>query len=305
MECFDAAAFAISPLEAALMDPQQRCLLESGYAALHAHGFRRANLASQPLGVHVGFEHVDWQLLQAIQNGHTALQKGSIYAATGEQPHVSSGRLAFTLDLHGPCMTINTACSSGLVAAHASAGTLKTDPGCSGVLLAAAKLVLIAYAANAGFLAADGCSRTFDERADGYGRSEAVVAAVTDRQPQSSTFSLSLSGSSVQANGRSASLTAPNGSALSRCMRIAREIAALDPSQLSGMQAQGLGSALADPIEMSAMLEGLPSTRASPLVISCHKANLGHSEAPSGLAGLLTAQPVSYTHLTLPTICSV
>ena len=299
VERFDAMAFGLSPLEAGLMDPQQRTLLEHGYAALHAQGLRRASLAEQALGVLVGIEHVDWMLLRAMQLQKTALQTGSMYAATGEQPHVASGRLAYSLDVRGPCLSVNTACSSGLVAMHVAATTLSTTSGpgeCAGMLVAAAKLILIAYAAQPRFLAADGRSKSFDARADGYGRSEAVVATLLQDSEQgellpvpSSSPSMLLGGVALQANGRSASLTAPNGSSLGKCMRNALTAAATMPCELDGLQAQGLGSALADPIEVNAAIDELKGSDAF-LAVGCHKANVGHSEAPSGLAGVLTAQ---------------
>ena len=124
-ELFDAAFFGITGAEASQMDPQQRVLLEMGYEALHSSSQRRGTLMGSSVGVYVAIEHLDWQLLQLIKTSHTSLQKLSAYAASGEQGHVASGRLSFALDLRGPTMSINTACSSGVVSIHLDATGLR------------------------------------------------------------------------------------------------------------------------------------------------------------------------------------
>jgi hypothetical protein len=109
LQRFDNGRFGISAAEANHMDPQQRLVLEVGYAALHGSGQQRSALAGSNVGLFIAIEHVDWQLMQALRTSRTALQRASAYGASGEQPHVASGRLAFALDLRGPIASINTA----------------------------------------------------------------------------------------------------------------------------------------------------------------------------------------------------
>ena len=285
VECFDMRLFNVSPVEALTMDPQQRLLLETGYAALHDTGQQTASLAGSDVGVFVGIEHLDWQSLHVLRTSKTALMRESPYNATGEQPHFASGRLAFALDLHGPSMSINTACSSTLVAVHTGVRALQCIE-CTGVLAAGAKLILLPYLVGGGIMTPDGRSKTFDTKADGYGRSEAVGAVSIEVGLRASAR---LCGSSVTAGGRSASLSAPNGTAQARAIQVALASASLSPSEVASVQVQGLGSALADPIEMRAVSSAACSHDGRPLIAGSHKASAGHSEAPSGLLSLMVA----------------
>ena len=287
-QMFDGFQFGLAPVEVASMDPQQRLLLESAYATCHGSGYRRLSLLGSDVGVYVGIEHLDWQLLHAMQSSQTALQRQSAYAASGEQGHVASGRVSFVLGLHGPCMSVNTACSSALVAVHSAASALRAAE-CSGALASGVKLVLLPFAVAGGVHALDGRSKSFDARADGYGRSEAVGSSFLGLRKDGGAV---LCASAVQSDGRSASLAAPSGSAQSTLLRLALARGAMTAAELEVIQPQGLGSALADPIEMGAVMGVLGVSREAPLSVGCHKANIGHSEAPSGLVGLLVAHHV-------------
>jgi hypothetical protein len=96
-EQFDLLHFGMVPAEAEDMDPQQRLLLEAGYSSLHDADWRRVSLRGASVGVFIGTEHLDWQLLQVLQHGRTVLQRGSPYAASGEQMHVTAGRFVSCL----------------------------------------------------------------------------------------------------------------------------------------------------------------------------------------------------------------
>ena len=113
---FDHRLFGVSRAEAGAMDPQQRLLLECGYEALHGHGGRLAWLlgGGGDVGVFVGIERPDWATVQsAVPELHS-----SVYTGTGATVSVASGRLSFVLGLQGPCVSVDTACSSALVAAY-------------------------------------------------------------------------------------------------------------------------------------------------------------------------------------------
>ena len=286
VECFDLSLFRLSESETFAMDPQQRLLLEAGYAALHSSGQRLASLLGTDSGVFVGIEHLDWQLLHALKTSKTALMRGSPYAAPGEQAHAASARLAYVLDIRGPSMSINTACSSGLVALHLSTSAIRSGE-CHSALSASVKLILQPYLVGGGIMAPDGRSKTFDARADGYGRSEAIGAMRLDVDQEALT---SVAGSAVLSGGRGASLTAPNGTAQRSAIERALINAVFSAKDVGCVQAQGLGSALADPIETRAVVAAVGSGRTSSLSVGSHKASAGHSEAPSGLLALLVAQ---------------
>ena len=288
LDLFDAAAFNVVPAEASNMDPQQRLLLEVGYSALHAQEFRRTSLAGTDTAVLIGIDHLDWQLKrQAIRVKSTSAEQPtySVYAFSGEHANVASGRLAFTLNLHGPSSTFNTACSSSLVAVNSAMFAVRYND-CKIALVAGVRTVLMPFPLL-NLHASDGRCKSFDARADGYGRSEGVGAACLGDSTSKIVY---VGGCAVRAGGRSASLTSPNGSAISATIRLALERAEASAADLSCIQAQGLGSALVDPIEAAGIQSVAGKAPGSVMAVCCHKPNVGHSEAASGMSGIVTAQ---------------
>ena len=296
-ELFDAVAFGVSVAEATLMDPQQRLLLETAYSAMHAAEVRRASLMGSEHGVFLAISNTDYAPLLA--------KNDSVYAATGSAISIAAGRLSFVFGLQGPCVSIDTACSSSLVALHAAShGVHQSD--CPGAFVTAASLVLApqnstAYS-RAGMLSTDGRCKTWDVRANGYVRGEGVGALFVAGQQVSTDLRASLEGgrawlsaSAVQQDGRSASLTAPNGSAQSRLLSVALGRAGDDASSLRQLEAHGTGTALGDPTEVSALMDALrrmKSLEAADGMALPHaavggvKASIGHLEPAAGLAGL-------------------
>ena len=240
-ERFDAAAFGLSPAEVGAMDPQQRLLLELGYAALHGSSHRRVTLLGGDGGVFLGIERPDWALAQP------PTARGSVYAVTGDNVSAAAGRVSFALGLQGPCSSVDTACASALVAVHW--GTHAVRAGESGAALAlAVSLKLVPHgtlgAASAGMLSVDGRCKTLDARANGYARSEGVGALVLLCEGSGVT---TLCGSAVRQDGRSASLTAPNGSAQRTLLVSALDRASLHAVEVGSLEAHGTGTALGDP----------------------------------------------------------
>ena len=101
-----------------------RLLLEVAYEALHGGGERAATLYESGIGVFVGIERPDWTALQSML---PAAQQGSAYAATGSTMSVASGRISYSLGLQGPCLTVDTACSAAMTAAHSGALMVKAN----------------------------------------------------------------------------------------------------------------------------------------------------------------------------------
>ena len=275
-EYFDNAAFGISISEASSIDPQQRILLESGEAALHAAGLRRAGLRGSETEVYLATSNVDFREL---------MPKQSVYAATGASTAVAAGRLSFTLGLQGACITIDTACSSSLSALHAAVLSQQALDGANVALVTAVNLVLtpsisVAYA-RAGMLSADGRCRTFDRRANGYVRSEGVGSLVLGSGGDAANR---VAFSSIAQDGRSASLTAPSGSAQAALLgRAAAQLAG--GQRLCLHESHGTGTALGDPIELKAASKGYGSLDG--ILVGTLKASVGHLEPAAGLAGLL------------------
>ena len=183
-------------------------MLERGYTALHAAGMTKGSLLGATVAVNVG----QWSSEFASVLMGTAAGS-SVYSATGFSCAVTCGRISFALGLQGPCASFDTACSSSLVGNHSSMRALQYME-CPLALSSGVNMILSSSAmrgnAIAGFTSVKGRSHTFDARADGYARGEAIDT-VACRLAEGSP--ISLLGSAVRQDGRSASLTAPNGQA--------------------------------------------------------------------------------------------
>eukprot|EP00967_Tisochrysis_lutea_P079732 scaffold109212_cov37-Tisochrysis_lutea.AAC.1 len=292
IEYFDNNSFGISAMEASVIDPQQRMLLEFGYMALHGAGARRANLHGSSTCVFVGIERPDWALIQAFSQKGT---NASVYGATSDTTSVASGRLSFSLGLHGACASIDAACASGLACLHSAELVINAAEG-DRALVGAVSLKLLPQptlaAATAGMLSADGRCKTFDVHANGYVRSDAIASlALSTHQFQNAT---TLCSSVVRQDGRSASLTAPNGSAQKALLLSTLHKAGGTSADVGTIEAHGTGTSLGDPTESGALALALCTHVGVPLIVGAFKTNIGHSEPVSGLVGLAKATRASY-----------
>ena len=286
-ELVDNAAFEISPTECVSMDPCQRLMLESAYTASHEAAIDRGALAGSLTGVFLGFVGTEFvRVLASIPAG------GSVYAATSASASIASGRVSYALGLHGPCVTYDTACSAALVASHAGLNALRRGE-CPSGLAVGTMLMLTPFTATsfaiAGMTSERGRSHTFDARADGYARGEACGALML-RSGLQHLAKGRLLGSAVRQDGRSASLTAPNGLAQSSLLTAGLINASVSSLSMTLHEAHGTGTALGDPIESSSLVAALVarSSRATrSMVLSGVKASVGHAEPAAGMAGLL------------------
>lgn len=301
---FDPQFFGISPREAVTMDPQQRLLLECATEALESAGLASDKLAGSATGVFVGITTSDYGTL--LRAGGP--ENSDVYSATGSALNVAAGRISFLFGFQGPSVSMDTACSSSLVAVHMACQSLRT--GESDLALAGGVNVVLSPDAMVlfskwGMMAPDGACKTFDAAADGFVRAEgcAVIALkrLADAQAAGDPILAVIRGSAVNSDGRSSGLTVPNGPAQEAVIRKALDSAALSPADIDYVEAHGTGTPLGDPIEVEAlgavMREGRPAER--PLAIGSIKTNLGHTEAASGLAGLLKVV-MSLKHEAIP-----
>jgi acyl transferase domain-containing protein len=287
-ELLDHSCFGISPAEAAVMDPQQRLLLEHSFGALLAAGTPTQQLMGSLTGVFVGVWASEYaEVLRESPAGR------SVYAATAATCSVVAGRVSFVLGLHGPCVSYDTACSSGLVACHSGRRVLQHGE-CTSEVVAGVNMIFspsfCAIIALAGMTSPTGRSHSFDARADGYARGEACAAGVLSGETGSAAGAIDVCGSAVQSDGRSASLTSPNGQAQQGLLRAALTDATTLANNVAMSEAHGTGTALGDPIEVGALagavLSGRPAS-CSPVGVGGAKANIGHAEPAAGLTGLV------------------
>ena len=218
-----------------------------------------------------------------------ASARQSVYAATGDTTSVSGRAAVVRAGAARAVLSVDTACSSALVALHSGALAIRIgecrSAVASAVGLKLAPLVTLGVRPG-GMLSVDGRCKTWDKGANGYVRSEGVGSTVLRAVSDGASGALALSGSAVRQDGRSASLTAPNGSAQRGLLVAAMAVAGLEASAVGGVEAHGTGTALGDPTEAGSMAAAYCAGRASVLAVGAAKAGIGHAEAASGMAGL-------------------
>ena len=217
----------------------------------------------------------------------------SSYTAVTNAVSVSAGRISFAYGLKGPAMCLDTACSSALVA---SSVAFQTDIQTSYVSCIA--LLLTPTASDAfhasGMLASDGRCKTMDARANGYVRSEGCYSLLLDVNHDNRVRMLCCV---INQDGRSSSLTAPNGNSQSSLLRDALVLSASD-SLISNFELHGTGTALGDPIEMGAIQSSVAHCQIGSF--GAAKSRQGHAEACAGMRGLLNSVACSSRSICAP-----
>lgn len=290
---FDAGFFGISPREAAAMDPQQRILLEVTWEALEDAGMDLQHPASRRTGVFVGGFMLDNHLNQLSSANQYNI--GS-YAQIGSTLSLLSNRISYALNLQGPSLSVDTACSSSLVALHQACLSLKNGD-CDQAIVAGANIMFRPEnpigMCKAGMLAPDGRSKAFDARGDGYGRGEGVGVVVLRRLSNAvengDAIYAHVRGTGVNQDGRSEGITVPSVAAQTALATEVLTKSNVRPEQIVYIEAHGTGTAVGDPIEISALGAAIGKMRdcASPCYVGSVKPNIGHLEAAAGIAGFI------------------
>ena len=223
----DARFFGILAAEAQEMEPRQRLLLEMGYGALHQARQRSSSLMDNSTGVFVGLGDTDGIYKRGSDDPHSS--PGGVFVLTGSAASIASGRLSYIFGMQGPSICIDTACSSGIVVINAAVSCFQCAQSKEALVSAVSlklSLHLSVQLGVAGFLSRDGRCKTFDQHANGILRAEGVGAFVLRVSADAhgadqGTYqgALILASAVVQQDGRSASLTAPNGSAQCRLLK--------------------------------------------------------------------------------------
>lgn len=288
---FDAEFFGIAPREAELMDPQQRMSLEVAWEALEHAGIDPRSLAGSEAGVFMGVCCDDYgrRLLEDLPRIEAWMGIGSSLCGV-------ANRVSYVLDLRGPSIVVDTACSASLVAVHQACQSLRfgeTSLALAGgvMLVASPSFALVLDAAGA--ISPDGRSKAFDASADGYGRGEGcgvlVLKRLSDAQRDGDRVLAVIRGSAVCQDGRTDGIMAPSMPAQQHLVRKACRHAGIEPATLGYVEAHGTGTGLGDPIEVGALaaVVGADRTADQRCLIGSVKTNIGHLEAASGVAGMI------------------
>lgn len=289
---FDASFFGISPREAAWMDPQQRMLLEMAHDAMENAGIPPEELAGTQCGVYVGISGMDYG-----QNALTDLASMSPWTMTGNTLSIAANRISWVYNLHGPSLAIDTACSSSLAAIHQACQALRSGE----IPLALAggiNVLMHPYAfigfSHASMLSAKGECRPFDAGASGYVRGEGgallLLKPLRKAMEDGDNIHAVILGTGINSDGsRKSGLTIPSAAAQTELMRDVLRKSGLTPDDLDFVEAHGTGTPVGDPVEASSIGQAYGRKRRAPLPISSAKANFGHLEPASGMAGMIKA----------------
>ena len=285
---FDSRFFRISPIEAQLMDPQQRILLETSWLALEDAGFGPDSLRGSRTGVYAGVGSAEYRDLIEAAN-----RADSYLGTTGS---VAVGRVAFALGLEGPAMPVDLACASSLAAVHQAVVGLQrgeVDLALAGGVNVVLSPSVSRFMMDIGMLSPTGHCSPFDASADGYVRGEGcgmvVLKRLREAEADGDRIWAVIRGSAVNQNGASAGLTVPNGPAQERVMREALLQAGVAGSRVDYLEAHATGSQLGDPIELNAAaaVYGDGRSEERPLLVGSVKSNIGHIEWAAGIAAFI------------------
>lgn len=285
--CFDPLFFNISPREAEWMDPQQRVFLQTAWHCIEDAGYSSATLSGSNCGVFVGCSPGDYS--QAIRREDLNAQN-----FMGKAISILAAKIAYIMDLQGPCLTIDTACSSSLVAISAACDSLAM--GSSDLALAGGVCVLAGpdmhiMTSKAGMLSADGRCYSFDQRANGFVPGEGVGALLLKRLDDAvrdgDHIHGVVGGWGVNQDGKTNGITAPNPKSQTRLMQDVHRKFGIDPSSIQVIEAHGTGTKLGDPIEIEGLKDAFGNSAAGQCLIGSVKSNIGHLLAAAGVAGTI------------------
>jgi amino acid adenylation domain-containing protein len=290
---FDAAFFGIAPREARRMDPQHRLLLEVTWEALEDGGQVPDRLAGSSTGVFIGISTHDYSDLH-MQPGQRDLLDAHVNI--GNALCAAPNRISYLLDLHGPSMAIETACSSSLTAVHLARRSI-TAGDCDLAIVGGVNLVLapdltIGFC-KASMISPDGRCHAFDARANGYVRSEGagvvVLKPVERARTEGDRIYAVIRSTAINEDGRTTGISLPNPDAQARLLERALAEADIDPATITYVEAHGTGTEVGDPAEAEALGRVIGRTRApgDELIVGSAKTNVGHLEAGAGVTGLI------------------
>ena len=290
---FDSHAFGISTLEALYMDVQQRSLLEgtlqSTSGGAHSHG-DALDAATSCTGVYVGIASCDYAD-EVLRRYEHALHP---YLVSGTSLNVAAGRISYVFNFRGPSVSVDTACSSSIVTTHTAASGMKSGE-MARALSCGVQAILSEHITgvfhSSGMIAPDGRCKTLDSCADGYVRAEArgVLAMETLSEDEMMNVNdVVVAGTAVNQDGRSSSLTAPNGPTQKVVIRSAATIAGMTSSSVGVLQLHGTGTALGDPIEVGAAMSALErAVEDCAPVLEAVKSHVGHTETAAGIVSII------------------
>ncbi|WP_324609004.1 SDR family NAD(P)-dependent oxidoreductase [Streptomyces sp. NRRL F-5650] len=299
VDAFDSLFFAISPMQAKSMDPQERLFLETAWAALEDAGYRLGDLPrprygdeGRDVGVYVGVMWDDYAVLGAEESF-----KGNHVVAMANRASIAN-QVSYFGDFRGPSVVVDTACSASLVALHQACESLRRGEcayAIAGGVNVSAHPLRYVHLSRKKMLAADGRCRSFGAGGTGYVPGEGVGAVVL--KPLSRALAdgdqvhAVIRATAVNHGGRTNGFTVPNPNAQRALVNQALDRAGVDARTISCVEAHGTGTALGDPIEHTALTQAFAAHTEDRgfCALGSVKSAIGHLEGAAGVAGLTKA----------------
>lgn len=290
---FDPLFFGISPQEAKLMSPEQRLILMYVWKAIEDSGITLKTFSQKPTGLFVATWPSDYQYISSLGNSGP-LDKMPL--------SMLPNRISYILNLHGPSEYCETGCSSSIVALHRAIRSIQNHE-CEQAIVGAVNLLLspISYINfdSIGLLSPEGQAKSFQAESNGFVKSEGVGAVILkplQKAIEDNDFIYAvIKGTGVAHGGKGVSFIAPNAAGMKAAMIQAYQTSKIDPRTVSYIEANGIGSPLADGIEINALKSGyrelITAQRENAAAHTCNISSLkpciGHGEIFSGMASLI------------------
>jgi|CZKH01.1.fsa_nt_gi acyl transferase domain-containing protein len=295
IELFDAAFFGFTPREAETLDPQQRLLLECAWEAMEDAGYD-PDRCRGPIGVYAGSAMSTYLFNLLAKLGHRELV-GDFLVFTGNDKDFLTTRVSYKLNLRGPSIAVQTACSTSLVAVAMACDSLFTHQ-CD---MALAGGVAIRVPQNSGYIfqegqifSRDGHTRSFDAAASGTlfsnGVGLVVLKRVADAIQDGDCIRAVIRGTAMNNDGGTkVGYAAPGLDAQAEVVERAHALAEVDPRTIGYLEAHGTATPMGDPIEVAALAKAFRAATAdtSFCALGSVKSNVGHLDTASGVAALI------------------
>lgn len=300
---FDPLFFNISPMEAEIIDPQQRLFLEEAWKALEDAGYSDESLSNIRCGVFVGATGSDYRKKLENSCSHATAE-----AFIGSSSAILAARISYFLNLTGPSVAIDTACSSSLVAIHQacqSINSAESDMAIAGGITLMTTPDIQIQTSKMGILSPEGKCKTFDSDADGTVMSEGVGVVVLKSlqralQDGDHIYGV-IKGSGINQDGKTNGITAPNAQSQTQLELEVYKRAGINPENISMVEAHGTATKLGDPIEIKALTDAFReyTQKKQFCAIGTVKTNIGHTTMSAGVAGLIKVL-LSFKHKKIP-----
>ena len=308
---FDASFFGIGPKEAEVLDPQHRLFLECAWEAIENAGYNTLTY-NGAFGVYAGVGMGTYLLNNLYPQYVTQDTVGEYQFMVSNDKDFLSTRISYLLNLRGPSVNVQTACSTSLVAIHLACQSLLSGE-CD---MALAGGVSVSFPQSAGYLyqegmilSPDGHCRAFDARAkgtvNGNGVGIVVLKRAEDAVVDGDSIHAIIKGSAINNDGSAkVGYTAPSVSGQAAVIAEAQAIAGVDARTVTYVEAHGTGTALGDPIEIEALTQAFRerTQEAGFCAIGSVKTNIGHTDTAAGVAGVIKTVLALKHKLLVPTL---